>query len=155
MRSRVDNERVRTVADRLGISEAEVRRCVNAFFGVMTGYAKTLPFDSPTRIYTLDRFKEYVRVWNIPFVGRTGPVYGRYLAWRSNEAEHLEQGHKSVCRERMTQDEIETIAESVLSGGAFSLPKKSKKENYKRVWIVGTDGKRLARQVLTKQESNV
>lgn len=152
-RSRVDNARIRTVADRLGISEAEVRRCVSAFFGAIVGYARTLPFNDPTRIYTKEKFDEYVRVWNIPYLGRIGLVYGRYLDWRANASETLGQMKKSVYRKKMFRDEIETIAGATLSGDAFSLPVKSKKENYKRVWIVGKYGKRLAGQVIPKENN--
>ena len=134
------------------MSEAEVRRCVNAFFGSIVSYARTLPFDNPTRIYAKDKFDEYVRVWNIPYLGRIGLVYGRYLDWRANESEKLEQKPKSAYRDSLSRDEIETIAGNVLSGGVFSFPKKSKKENYRRVWMVGKDGKRLARQVLPKEK---
>ena len=151
VRSRVDNARIRTVADRLGIPEAEVRRCVNAFFGVIVGYARTLPFNDPTRIYAKDKFNDYVRVWNIPYLGRMGLVYGRYRAWRANASESLGQMKKSVYRKKMLRDEIETIAGAMLSGDAFSLPGKSKKENYKRVWMVGKNGKRLAGQVIPKE----
>jgi len=151
-RSKVNSAKVRTVADSLGISEAEVRRCVNAFFGVIVCYARTLPFNNPTRIYSKDKFNDYVRVWNLPYLGRIGLVWGRYLDWRANVSESLGQKRKSVYRDKLSRDEIETIAGAVLSGDAFSLPEKSKKENYKRVWIVGKDGKRLARQVLPKEE---
>lgn len=154
-RSKVDIDIVRRVSEEFGIPESEVRRCVNSFFGEITGYARTLPFNTPTRIYEAEKFNEYVRVWNIPYLGRLGPVYGRYLDWRSNEADLLKQERKSVYRDKMSRDEIETIAGAVLSGGAFSLPKKTKKENYKRVWIVGKNGKRLARQVLPKHTEDV
>lgn len=155
MRSRLDRNRCRIVAESLGLSESEVSRIVSSFFGTIAGYARTLPFNNPQRIYSADKFSEYVRAWNIPYVGRLGLSYSRYLDWRSNEAELSEQMHKSAFLKKKSRDEIEAIAETVLSGGAYFPPTKKQKMKYNRVWIVGKDGKKLARQVLPKTEKDV
>lgn len=154
-RNRTDAARYREIASALGVSESEVRNIVSSFFGGIVGYARTLPFNNPTRIYTADKFEEYVRVWNIPSIGRMGLSYGRYLSWRGNEARLSCQMDRSAFLERKRRDEIETIADVVLSGGAYCPERKTKKETYKRVWLVGKGGKRLARQALPKEEKDV
>lgn len=132
---------------------SEVRRAVGSFFGSLVRDSRHLPFDDPTRIYTKEKFEEFVNVMNIPSIGRIGPVYSRYLKWRGNESKSITQEHRSKYRSGITQDEIEHMAEDILSGKAPAPVKRKKSyELFNRVWMVGRVGKRLARQVIPKEK---
>lgn len=151
MQSRIDRKEFGRIAKEFGIPESEVRRIVVSFFDVVSLEAKALPFDNERRIYKRDKFNEYASCYSIPYVGRIGPVYSRYVKWRSNEAESFDMRPRSDYRYRMTQDEIEHIAEDVLSGNAPpDLKKKRGKDKFNRVWVVGENGKRQAWQVIPK-----
>ena len=155
-RSRTEELDCLTVSETLGLPFKEVRRAVDSFFGAIIRDAAILPFNDERRIYSHDLFGDYGRTWNIPSIGRMGPVYSRYLRWRSNEAGLLEQVDRRSFRKRMTQSEIEAIAADVLSGGTYSpAPKVKGSDIYKRIWMVGKDGKRMARQVIPKNKDNV
>ena len=150
-RSKIEEAGFLRVSEDLGIPVSEVARAVRSFFDVIISDAKRLPLDDKNRIYTRGKFKEYVKVTNIPYIGRLGPVYSRYLKWRENESKHLPQKPRDDYRSRMTQDDIETIAEAVLSGNPIPEIKRRKgSELFERVWMVGTEGKKSARQVIEK-----
>ena len=155
-RNRLEEAECRRIATELDLSEYEVRRAVQSYFSVILEEAKRLPFNNHQRIYTKDKFGEYVQVWNIPSIGRIGPIYSRYLLWRGNEARQIEQEPRSNYRSRITQDDIETLASDILSGNTPTpLKKKRGNEMYNRVWLVGQEGKTLARQVIPKKDKNV
>lgn len=156
-KSRWDRMQLRLIADETGIPPQEVSRAVDSFFSVILREASALPFNDERRIYTKDAFDENVSVHNIPFIGRIGPVYSRYLAWRANEARWLETAPRSSYRTGLTQSEIEHMAEEILSGHAIpEIGRKRRSDLFENVWIVGKKGKRLARQViLKKQDTNV
>ena len=151
-RNRLEYARYRKLASRFGIPEEEVKRIVTSFFDVILSDARALPFNTPRKIYSRQKFDEFVKVTHIPFIGRLGPVSSRYCKWRVNESMGLGQRPRSDYRTRMTQDDIEYTAAAVLSGKA--LPKREKKrgsELFNRVWLVGQDGKKSARQVIPKE----
>ena len=150
--SKIDDEAFRKIAEKLGVPESEVRRAVLSFFDIILSESKALPFDNEKRIYTRDKFNEYQTCYTVPYIGRLGPVYSRYIKWRSNEANAFDRRPRSDYRRRITQDEIEHIAEDVLSGKAPSYHKKKGNEMYNRVWVVGKDGKKLAWQVIPKDK---
>ena len=154
-RNRIDESRYRRIAEELNLPESEVKRAVHSFFGAIIRESRTLPFDNEQRIFRKDKFNEYVKVWNVPFMGRIGPVYSRYLKWRGNEAKNQAQVNRSDCRVRVSQSEIEAMAVEALSGRTPSPVVKSKlSESYKRIWMIGRVGKRLARQAIRKEEEN-
>ena len=143
----------RSIAEELGVSEIEVQRAITSFFGIITGYARSLPFDSERRIYSHDKFDEYVNVTNIPFIGRVGPVYSRYLCWRRNEAKTIGQVKRKEFDTDIEKINIEEIAEALLSGKPLPQKEKHKKsEKFNRVWYVGKDKKKSARQVIPKMK---
>ena len=81
--------------------------------------------------------------------------YSRYLKWRANSSKSVEQESRSVYRKQVTREDIEKMASDILAGKPIEKPeRKNGSEFYKRVWLVGTEGKRLARQVI-KKEKNV
>lgn len=55
---------------------------------------------------------------------------------------------------RYTQNDIETMAAEALAGRHVSFCKRKKTELYNQVWMVGKDGKTLARQVIPKEIDN-
>lgn len=142
---------IKRIAEELNLDAADVYRAVYSYFSAIRIYASRLPFDNPRRIYTKDRFKELSSVRNIPYIGRLGPVYSRYLKWRENESKELDQTARSSFRNRWSRGEIEDITARILSGETPFLPeKKNKSELYDTVWVVGKDGKKLAKQVIKK-----
>ena len=156
-RNRLESAEYRRIANELGVPVTEVRRAVQSFFGIIVKEARSLPLDNERKIFTKDKFKEYECVHNIPSVGRLGPIYSRYLKWRSNEAKVIGQENRSAYRSRRTQDDIEHMAEEILSGRTPSITKRKNSEMFERVWLVGQDGKRSARQVIPKkvEDNNV
>ena len=151
--SKIENEDFFAVASKLGVSADEVRKVCYSFFDSIIRYSKYLPFNDERRIYTKNGFDQFVNVWNVPFIGRIGPVYSRYLKWRANESKHILQESRRNCRTRISQDEIETMAGDILSGISPSPVKKRKiSELYNRVWLVDKGCKKLARQVIPKNK---
>lgn len=153
-RNRTDEVEFRRIADSLGVPVTEVRKAVHSFFGALVSDARRLPFDDARRIYTREKFFEYEFVCNIPCIGRIGPVYSRYLKWRGNEAKSSEQTTRRKCRAEVSQSEIEAMAEEILSGTTPSFKRKTRgSEMFDRIWLVGKDGKRSARQVIPKKDA--
>jgi len=151
MADRTGNARCIEVAESLGIDADDVKRAVWSFFDSISVHAKRLPFDNRRRIYTADAFGQFFFVRHIPFIGRIGPVYSRYLIWRSNESNSEQTALRSSYRTRWKQSELETMAADILSGKAPSIiQKKKKSELYDSIWVMGKDGKKLARQVIKK-----
>lgn len=140
------------VAQELNLPVSEVRRAVHSFFGIIIRESRSLPFDNQRKIFTKEKFAEFEGVTNIPCIGRIGPVYSRYLKWRGNEAKNTVQAFRSDYRRAITQDEIEHMAEEILSGKAPSpVTKRKNSDLFNRVWVVGKDGKKSARQVIPKE----
>ena len=155
-RKRDDEALYRDIARELGVDVADVRRAVFSFFDAISLQAKAMPFDNIGRIYSMEKFLEWEKVTNIPSIGRIGPVYSRYLRWRANASQDYEQKARSAYRSRMSQDDIEHMAEAILSGNTPpSIHKRKGSELYNRVWLVGKTGKKLARQVIPKKKTDV
>ena len=156
MRDRLNERDYRRVADELGISVGMVRTAVQAYFSAIAGYARTLPLNNAKRIYDRKKFSQFEAVWNIPYIGRIGPLYSRYVKWRSNEAKHISQEPRSNYKSRILQEDIEKAAQAILAGEPMpKLHKTKAKDLYNRVWVVGHEHKRLARQVIPKTEEDV
>ena len=152
-RNRIEEAGFLRVSEEFGLSVSEVSRAVKSFFDAIAVEARRLPFDDSRRIYSREKFESMVGVTNIPYIGRLGPVYSRYCRWRENESATLPQKPRSDYRSRMTQDEIEAIAEALLSGNPLpEIKKKKGSDLFERIWFVGKDGKKSARQVLEKTE---
>lgn len=151
-RSKTDGAIIEKVAIDNSITASEVNRAVLSFFSVIVKDADSLPFDNERKIYTRDKFGELAKAYNIPYIGRMGPVYSRYLKWRANEARQLPGGKRSDYRVGLTQGEIEDIAVEILSGGTPQINRKKNSELFDRVWMVGKDGKKSARQVIPKED---
>lgn len=156
MRSRLDDNRYRDIAEKNGISESAVKSIVTSFFDAIYSEARNLQFNSHRKIYSKAKFDEYVHVQNIPFIGRIGPSYTRYLQWRVNESKDVEQRSKDDYSLRLTPEDIEEAAKMILAGEKPDIKKRKPTDMYNKVWLVGVDGKRQARQVIPKQiEENV
>lgn len=141
------------MSDETGIAGHDVLRAVHSYFDSIDDRARRLPLDNPARIYSREAFGRYSFVCNIPYIGRLGMSYSRYLKWRANSAKSVEQENRSRYRTAVTREDIERLASDILEGRCPAKPEKRKgKEFYKRVWLVGADGKRLARQVIKKEK---
>lgn len=155
-RNRIDEADFVIVAKQLGLEPEDVRKVVHSFFDSITSTARSLPFNNKRKIFSKDVFDSYAAIVNIPYIGRLGPVYSRYLKWRANESKLFEQAHRSKCKKRYSQDDIEYIAGEALQGNTPVLPEKKKaSEFYDRVWLVGKEGKRQARQVIPKKKDGI
>ena len=151
-RNRKEQARFRSLSGKYGIDEREIRKMVCSFFDVILLEARRLPFDNPRKIYSRDVFDGMVRARQIPFIGRIGPIYSNYLKWRANESGEYPMTPRSSYRSGITQSEIENMAAIALSGSSPSFEKKKKSEMFDRVWLVGQDGKKSARQVIPKEK---
>lgn len=154
-RNRTELALMRDVAEECSLPLGEVSRAICSFFSVIVSDADSLPFDSNRKIYTKDAFNSVVSVTHLPSIGRIGPVYSRYLKWRANESSNVSMVPRSSRRKRMTQGDIENIAEDILSGRTPCFVSKKSSEMYDRIWLVGQDGKKSARQVIVKEQKNV
>ena len=151
-RSKIDTADYRLISEQFDVEPEDVRRVVASFFDILQLEARSLPFDNDTRIYSREKFNEYAKVWNIPFIGRIGPVYSRYLCWRRNESERLEQELKSSFKSVSMKQMADELAKQILKDKSCSVEKNDK---YKRIWVVQTDGKRLAKQVIPIKDKNL
>ena len=152
-RNRLDEAEYRRIGEEFGLSPQDVRRAVCSFFDSLVQDASALPFDNPRKIFSKEKFDGYGKVRNIPFIGRIGPSYSRYLKWRANVSVGIEMAPRSSFRRGVTQSEIEGTAEAILSGRTPPpLRKRKGKEMFERVWLVGQDGKKSARQVIPKEK---
>ena len=149
----LDEADYKRIAADLGLDVTDVRRAVQSFFDTIFLDSIHLPFDDPHKIYSKDRFQEYCKARQIPYLGRIGPVYSRYLKWRANESAGIEMAPRSSFRRRIKQSDIENTAAAILSGQTPPPLKKRKgTELFERVWLVGQDGKKSARQVIPKEK---
>lgn len=156
MSSRIEKLDFASVAAITGISADEVRKIVSSFFDDIAQQVDKLPYDDVRRIYSKEVFNCHTCYFNIPSIGRIGTSYSRYLQWRANEAKSIEQVHRSHYQSRLTQNDIEHMAEEILSGKTPSpVYKKKGNELYNRVWLVKPEGKKLARQVIPKESKDV
>lgn len=154
--NRTERNDFRKVSSLLGVSEVQVQKAACSYFDSMREYASSLPLDNRKRIYRKDAFGEFIRVWNIPYLGRLGLSYSRYLQWRRNESKHILQEQRSAYKTRVPRSEIENMARAILSGATPSpLKKKKKSEMFNSIWLVGKEGKKLARQVIPKEIKDV
>ena len=154
MANRKTSDAILRCASELNVPVSEVNRAISSFFAAIVKEADSLPFDDERKIYTKEKFIEYANVTSIPHIGRIGPIYSRYLKWRRNESNDIQQGKRSDYRVGLTRGEIEDIAAIILSGGIPQIKKKKNSELFNRVWMVGKDGKKSARQVIPKEEDN-
>ena len=139
------------VSKETGVPVRDIAVMVNSFFSVILNESRSLPFDDIRKIFRRDRFDELSTVRNIPYIGRIGPSYTRYLKWRQSEARNIEQRTKEDYKTKLSPEEIDDMAQTILAGGRVEITRKKKKELYNNVWLVGTEGKRAARQVIPKQ----
>lgn len=141
------------IAQVMGLNSTDVLKAVRSFFGDIRRKAAALPYNDERRIYVKDVFEEQAFVVNIPYIGRIGPVYSRYLKWRENEARTSGQQLRDLVIEEYTAEQMDDLAKKILAGGNVILPKKNKNsELYNRIWIVSKHGKKMARQVLPKKQ---
>jgi hypothetical protein len=154
--SKTEERDFRRIADEFDINAEDVKNIVNSFFDTISSESRKLPFDNPRKIYSKAVFDSFAssRINNIPYIGRIGPVYSRYLKWRANEAKGIEMIPRQRTKKKLTQEEIEAVAEIVLKGGTY-VPDKKRNNNFKRIWMVGEDGKKSAGQVIPKKKEDV
>lgn len=150
-RNKKDDIEFSFLARKYGLEASEVRRIVFSFFDILQLKASKLPLDNPTRIFSKDKFNDFVYVYHIPYIGRIGPVYSRYLLWRKNESVLIEQKNKVSFHNETERQKAERIACEIIYGKRKCC-KDDRKKKYKRVWMVGKDGKRLAKQIIPINE---
>lgn len=153
-RNKTEEAIFKNIAGHTRTTASEVKRAVASFFSVIALESDKLPFDDERKIYTRDKFEDFVQVYNLPYIGRIGPVYSRYLKWRSNDAHGLPRNKRSDYQVGLSRGEIEDIVETILSGGTPQIIRKKNSELFNRVWLVGKDGKKSARQVIPKEKDN-
>lgn len=156
--SRRDISACKRIAEEEGLELSEVRKAVLSFFDSIISDTRKLPFDNPQRIYSKDAFLQKSFVVNIPYIGRIGPVYSRYIKWRSEEAEELENVSRKDVRRIYSEPLIEAEAKKALSGQKVNvklLKERIPRGKYNKVWMIGGDGRRkAARQVIVNKKNN-
>lgn len=158
-RNKIDEKEFLRIANELGVEYSDVKSAVISFFDAIVKEADKLPFDNPNRIYKKDKFAEYEKVWSIPYIGRIGTSYSRYLKWRANEAKGMEMAKRSDYRTSISQEDIEKLAKQVLEDWKEGDEKVGKipiqrlrSYPFKRVWMIDKEKKKQARQVIPKKK---
>lgn len=149
--SKVEEADFRAIAEELSVPPEEVKNVINSFFGIIGSEARRLPFNNPRKIYSRAAFDKYSSVFTIPYIGRLGPAYSKYLQWRVNESKKIDMITRPVRGSKLLPSEVEAIAEAVLDGKEYDLRNK-RKVGFERVWLVDEYGKRQARQAVRKKE---
>lgn len=152
---KIDTDVLCVIADAFGIPESEARRAVVSYFDSIVDAFKASHFDDLTRIYMRDAFDERSSVVNIPYIGRIGHVYSKYLKWRSDASASLDTVRRDRRRRVGLAETIEQLAERALAGekirgiGRLKVPAGT----YKNVWVVSKAGKRAATIVIKNKEN--
>lgn len=152
--SRTDRARCRCISDETALPQREVMKAVEAYFDSIVEKTRSLPFDTPKRIYSRAAFARCSFVVNIPYIGRIGPVYSRYLKWRSSESRDIDMVSRADVREDHFRPMIEEAARDALDGKAVdvrALRERIPRGKYEKVWLVDAEGRRRsARQLIKK-----
>lgn len=152
---RTDRKRCIAIAEASALPQREIEKAVESYFDSIVEKTKALPFDTPKRIYSRAAFARCSFVVNIPYIGRIGPVYSRYLKWRSSESNEVDMVMRKDAKSDHLKPLIEKATIDALSGmkvDAASLRSRIPKGRYSRVWYMNPDGtKRAARQVIKKE----
>ena len=152
---RTDRKRCFRISDITAIPQREIEKAVESYFDSIVEKTKALPFNTPKRIYSRDAFSKCSFVVNIPYIGRIGPVYSRYLKWRSAESEDVDMVRRKDAKSDHLRPLIEKATVDALSGkkvDASSLRARIPKGKYEKVWYMNPDGtKKAARQVIKKK----
>lgn len=152
-RSKIDEKCYAEIAEKTGADIADVRRAVSSFFSVISSDAASMHLSKDNRIYSREAFDSLAdgKVVNIPYIGRIGPSYSRYLAWKKNATKGRKTVPRSSYRKGYTKEDYERMAEAILNGK--EIPSK-RRNSFKRIWLIGADGKkRQARQVIPIDET--
>lgn len=149
--SRTDRQWANSYADANSVSRGEIQKAIVSFFDDMLVQIRKLPFDNARRIYTHDAIEERAPVFNIPSLGRIGPVYASYLKWRREEALNEDMELRETVKTRYRDERIEEAAKLAKEGKRITneffrniIPSGA----YKKVWFIDKGGKRkVAKQV--------
>lgn len=145
----------RQIARQTGIEYSKVENALRAYFGEIIWTARKLPFCGRTKIFTSDGFDKYRFVRNIPYIGRIGPIYGRYLKWRAKENSENETVNRKKAKEHYSSPIIEQAMKDILDGkkpDIESLKGRIPKGVYRKVWICSENGKKSARQMIVNNK---
>lgn len=149
--SPADEAWCRSYADDSGISVVEIQKAIGSFFDDMLMKIRRLPFNDVRRIYSPAAVEERAPVFNIPFLGRIGPVYSSYLKWRKEEALKEEMELRETVKARYRDERVEEALKLAKEGHKITnvfLREGIPSGKYKKVWYIDKGGKRrVAKQV--------
>lgn len=138
-----------------GISETEVQKAVVSFFDDIVVSTRKLPFDNIKRIYTADAVEDKACVYNIPHIGRLGPMYSQYIKWRADIADEYDMVLREDVRDVHLNGRIEELAALALSGHKVTrdmMKDPIPSGMYHKVWIIDKEGRRRAAKQLFKKQ---
>ena len=139
-----------------GVSEVEVRKAVISYFDEIIKNVRRLPFNNARRIYTYEAVNVLAPVFNLPGIGRIGPVYSAYLKWRREEARELDMDRRTIVKKRFLDERIEEATQLAMAGCRVHkdyLRDPMPRGMYSKVWIIDKNGRRrAAKQVIKKQQ---
>lgn len=154
--SRSDADVCNNIAEYEDVAVSEVRKAVSAYFDSIVSDARKLPFNNPQRIYTKPAFEQQSFVVNLPYLGRIGPVYSRYLKWRREEAKEFDHVERKKVRQIYAAPIIEEEAKKALAGQKASstvLRERIPKGKYNKVWMMHEGGlRRAAKQLIVNNK---
>lgn len=155
--SKRDSEWCKSYANGCGLSDAEVAKAVLSYFDDIVYGVRKLPFADFRRIYTADAVASLAPVYNIPFIGRIGPIYSQYTKWRAEDAAELDRVQRKDVRAKHLAERIEEAAVLAMSGHKVSpsmLRNPVPAGEYHRVWLIDANGRRRAARQLFKKTNN-
>lgn len=149
-----DRRTVRSIASETGLDAREAGKAVSSFFYVLLSEFRSLPFNSPGRIYTPAAFSSLSKVFNIPYIGRVGTMYSKYRKWRASVSAELDTINRSDIRQDSRRDMLDTAYHDAIHGrqvDASAMKGRNVKGRYTTVWLIDENGHRkVARQVIKK-----
>lgn len=153
--SRPDSSWCKAYANENGLSEVEVQKAIVSFFDDIVVCTRKLPFNNIKRIYTADAVADKACVYNIPYIGRLGPIYSKYISWRRDVSEEYDMVLREDVRDIHLKERIEELAELALSGHRVTrdmLKDPIPSGLYHKVWIIDKEGRRKAAKQLFKKQ---
>lgn len=147
----------RDYAKENGLIESEVCKAVTSYFDDIVLGVRKLPFANFRRIYTADAVASLAPVYNLPRIGRIGPIYSQYVQWRRECAQELDMVQRRAVRAKHLAERIEEATALALSGHNVNrdmLDDPIPSGLYHKVWLIDAQGRRTAAKQLFKKTKN-
>lgn len=152
--SKIDERWCRKYASENDLNICEVKKAIVSFFDDIVFSVRKLPFNNIRRIYSADALEEIADVYNIPYIGRIGPIYSKYVKWRKEESENYDMLLRKTAFRKHFNERVDEAVERAMAGeriGKGFLRDPVPSSLYHKVWLIDKNGKRKAARQLFKK----